>query len=395
MRVNILVSVPLLSILCPAMTFFAETTLGRTSAAAVSDDAGRGMVFIGTYTGGPSRGIYVSRMDAGTGGLSAPALAAETANPSFLSIHPNRRFLYAVSEINSFDGKKSGAVAAFAIDRGTGRLTLLNRQASGGTGPCHVCVDATGKCVMVANYGSGSVATLPVGEDGSLGEARSVIQHTGSSVNPQRQQGPHAHQIVTDAANRFAVVCDLGLDKVLAYRLDPAEAKLSPNDPPFTSVKPGSGPRHLAFHPSGRFAYVISELSSTLTTFIYDAQRGTLSEVQTLSTLPADFRGVSTTAEVGIHPSGKFVYGSNRGHDSISVFAIDEKTGKLSPVQHQPTLGKVPRFFVIDPTGKFLFACNQDSNNIVVFRIDRATGRLTPAGQTVGVGRPVCLAFLK
>jgi 6-phosphogluconolactonase len=351
-------------------------------------------VYVGTYTGAKSKGIYACRWDATAGRLSAPELAAETPNPSFLALHPNRRFLYAVSETDSFDGKRSGAVAAFAINTGTGGLTLLNQQPSGGTGPCHLSVDRTGRCVLVANYGSGSIAALPVKADGSLGEPASVIQHRGSSVNVQRQQGPHAHQIVTDAANRFAWVCDLGLDQVLVYRLDPAKAALTPNAPPFASVKPGSGPRHLTFHPSGRFAYVINELSSTVTTFACNLTQGTLKELQTVSTLPDDFKGSSTTAEIEVHPSGSFVYGSNRGHDSLAVFAVDAASGKLTFAGRQPTQGRTPRCFGLDPTGRFLLAANQDSDSIVVFAVDARTGRLKPTGQPVEVPSPVCVRFM-
>lgn len=356
-------------------------------------DAKSPLVFIGTYTGPKSKGIYVARWDARTGRLSAPELAAETVNPTFLAVHPNQRVLYAASEINRFEGKPAGAVAAFAIDRATGRLSLLNQQPSGGTGPCYVSVDRSGRCVLVANYGSGSVAALPVRPDGSLGEAGSVIQHHGASVNPERQQGPHAHQIVTAAASRRAFVCDLGLDQVLEYQLDAAHATLTVNDPPFVALKPGSGPRHLAFDPAGRFAYVLSEMAGTVTVFAFDARRGTFTERQTISTLPPEFKGANTGAEIAVHPSGKFLYASNRGHDSIAVFAIDRKTGTLRGVQWQPSLGKTPRFFGLDPAGTHLLACNQNSDTIVGFRIDAATGRLTPTGQSVAAGSPVCLAW--
>ena len=257
-----------------------------------------------------------------------------------------------------------------------------------------MAVDQSGKCLLVANYGNGSIAALPIQPDGALGEPGAIIQHHGSSVNPTRQAGPHAHFIIPDPANRFALTCDLGLDQVLVYRLDPAKPALVPNDPPFAPVKPGSGPRHLAFHPSGRFVFLISEIGSTLTAFAYDAKRGALQELQTVSTLPEAFAGKSSCAEVQVHPSGKFVYGSNRGHDSIAVFAFDASTGKLTYVEHQPTQGKIPRHFAFDPTGQWLLAENQDSDNIVVFRVDARTGRLSATGQTVSVGAPVCAIFV-
>src|SRR5689334_18135800 len=280
----------------------------RAAAAERSVAAGTFLVYIGTYTGAKSKGIYVSRFDAASGRLGVPELAAEAASPSFLAAHPNRRFLYAANEISDFNGKKSGGVSAFAIDPNSGKLTLLNQQSSGGDGPCHVSVDATGRTVLVANYGGGSVEALPVRQDGSLDVPATFIQHRGSSANKQRQEGPHAHFITTDARNRFALACDLGLDKVLVYKFDPAAGSLAANNPPSAPVAPGSGPRHLAFHPSGRYAYVINEIKCTVTAFAYDANRGALKELQTLSTLP-DGESVKpnySTAEIATHPSGRF-----------------------------------------------------------------------------------------
>jgi 6-phosphogluconolactonase len=350
-------------------------------------------LYVGTYTGAKSKGIYMAQFDPTTGKLGAAELAVRTTGPSFLAVHPGGRFLYAVGETSNLGGKKVGAVRAFRIDEETGRLKLLNQQSSGGEGPCHLSVDKEGKCLLVANYGNGSIAALPILADGKLAEPSAVIQHQGSSVNPERQAGPHAHFITTDAADRFALVCDLGLDKVLVYRLDPAKGALVPNDPPFASVQPGLGPRHVVFSPDGRFAYLISEIGATLTAFAYDAKGGALKELQTVSTLPQDFKGAKSAAEVQIHPSGRFVYGSNRGHDSIAVYSVDQGTGKLSWVDCQSTHGKTPRHFVIDPTGQWLLAENQDSDNIVVFRLDPATGRLSPAGQAVQVPSPVCAVF--
>ena len=352
------------------------------------------LVYIGTSGGAKSKGIYTCRFDAATGRLTQPSLAAETPNPTFITIHPNNRFLYAVNAVSNFGDKKSGSISAFAIDRQTGKLTPLGQQSSGGPGPCHLIVDRTGRYVLAANYAGGSVCVLPIREDGSLGEATTFIQHQGSSVNPKRQEGPHAHGIYLDAANRFAFVPDLGLDKVMIYRFDAAQGLLTPNEPAFATVKAGSGPRHLAFHPNERFAYVINELSSTLTAFALDTKRGTLTELQTVSTLPEDFKADSTAAEVEVHPSGKFIYGSNRGHDSIAVFGIDPMTGKLTFIEHVPTRGKVPRHFAIDPTTGFLLAENQATDNIFVFRIDPATGRLTPTEIMVETPAPICVQFV-
>jgi 6-phosphogluconolactonase len=348
-------------------------------------------VYLGTYTRGDSQGIYLARLNLTTGELKLAGLAAETKNPSFLAIHPNRRFLYSVGEISDFQGQRTGAVNAFRIDRQTGKLELLNQQSSGGAGPCHLVVDPPGRNVLVANYGGGSVAALPIRDDGGLGESTAFVQHEGSSVNPRRQGGPHAHSINLDAANRFAFVADLGLDKILVYRFDAARGTLTPNDTPWAAVAPGSGPRHFAFHPGGKVAYVINELLSTVTAFAYDADRGVLEEVQTISTLPDGFDGDNTTAEVQVHPSGRFLFGSNRGHDSIAVFAIDPDSGRLSAVEHESTQGHTPRNFGVDPTGRYLLAANQNSDSVVVFRIDANSGALTPTGQKIEVPSPVCI----
>ena len=350
-------------------------------------------IYVGTYTSGASKGIYVGRLDLATGALHLEGVAAETKNPSFLALHPKGRFLYAVGEISDFAGKRTGAVSAFRIEPATGRLELLNQQSSGGPGPCHVAVDRTGRNVLVANYGGGSVSVLPIGDDGKLGSATAFVQHQGSSVDPRRQQGPHAHSINLDPANRFAFVADLGLDKIMVYRFDAAAGTLTPHNPAWAAVAPGSGPRHFAFHPSGKFAYVINELGSSLTAFCYDAPRGVLEEVQTVSSLPAGPVAGNSTAEVQVHPTGKFVYGSNRGHDSIAVFAVDGATGQLKLVEHESTLGKAPRNFGVDPSGRFLLACNQGSDRMVGFRIDQETGALTPTGQTLQVPAPVCVKF--
>jgi 6-phosphogluconolactonase len=358
--------------------------------------AGTCLVYVGTYTGPKSQGIYAYRLDLASGKCAPLGLAAAVKSPSFLAVHPDRKHLYSVNEIDELDGKPTGGVSAFAIDTSTGKLTLLNQQSSRGAGPCHLVVDRTGKTVLVANYGGGSVAALPLESDGSLRPAASFIQHAGHSVTPSRQAGPHAHSINVDLNNRFAMAADLGLDQVLVYKLDPAAGKLTPNDPPAASVKPGSGPRHFAFHPGGKNAYVINEILCTATAFAYDPARGVLTELQTINTLPdgVSLKPEFSTAEIQVHPSGKFVYGSNRGHDSITVFAVDEPSGTLRFVENQSTQGKTPRGFGIDPSGKFLLAGNQDSHTVVVFRIDPTTGKLSATGQQLEVGSPVCVKFV-
>jgi 6-phosphogluconolactonase len=354
------------------------------------------LVYLGTYTGKESKGIYVSRLDMDTGALTAPQLAAETPSPSYLAIHPTKRFLYAANEVSTFGGKDTGSVSAFTIDRRSGLLTPLNQQPSVGRGPVYVVVDATGRNLLVANYGGGSVAVLPLAADGMLRPASAFVQHTGSGPDLKRQTAPRAHSINLDPGNRFAYAADLGIDKVLIYRFEADRGTLVANDPPFAAVRPAAGPRHFAMHPSGRFAYAINELDMTLTAFAADAQRGGLTEIETLSTLPpgeAIKEGFST-ADVQVHPSGRFLFGSNRGHDSIVVFTIDDKTGKLTYVEHESTQGSTPRGFGIDPSGRYLLAANQRSDSVVVFRIDQKTGRLEPAGHTIRVPSPVCVKFV-
>jgi 6-phosphogluconolactonase len=352
------------------------------------------LVYVGTYTGPQSKGVYAYRFDSRTSRLTPLGLAAETMNPSFLAVDPSGRFLYAVNEVGEFAGQKGGAVSAFAIDRKTGKLRFVNQVSSRGSGPCHVSLDKTAKHVLVANYGGGSVAVFPVLADGGLGEASAFVEHQGGSVNPERQERPHAHAIETSPDNRFVLAADLGLDRLLVYRFDAARGTLTPNDPPAAPVSPGAGPRHFAFAPNGMFIYVINEIGSSVTGFSYDAARGALQELQTISTLPADFQGQNDDAEVAVHPSGKFLYASNRGHDSIAVFAIDAQKGTLSPIEHVPTQGKTPRNFAIDPTGLHLIAANQNSNSLVVFQIDPQTGRLKGTGQVIEAPSPVCVTFV-
>jgi 6-phosphogluconolactonase len=352
------------------------------------------MLYVGTYTTGKSEGIYLYRMNASTGELRHTGTVAGVVNPSFLAIAPQRRHLFAVNEVTEFNGKRSGAVTAFSIDQATGGLALLNQQPSLGEAPCYIEVDRTGKFVLVANYGGGNISVLPVRRDGRLGESTAFVQHQGSGPNAERQEGPHAHCIILDRLNRYAFAVDLGVDKIMIYCFDPIKGKLAANSPPAISVKAGAGPRHLIFHPSGRYAYVINELDSTLTAFAYDGRRGALSAIETTSTLPASFSGVNSCADVHVSPSGKFLYGSNRGHDSIVIFSIDPGTGKLRYVDHQPTGGKTPRNFAVDPTGAYLLAANQNSDSITVFRIDQRRGSLMPTGHKADVPSPVNLKLI-
>jgi 6-phosphogluconolactonase len=352
------------------------------------------IVYVGTYTRGMSKGIYAYNFDSSSGALSPIGLAAEVEHPSFLTIHHNLKNLYAISEITRFNGEKVGSVSSYAMDRKTGKLTPLNRVSSAGSLPCHLVVDKTGKNLLLVNYISGSSAVLKLNPDGSLGAVTSVVQHKGTSADPRRQKGPHAHSINLSFDNRFAIVPDLGLDELIVYKFDPAAGTITANDPPFATVKPGSGPRHFAFHPGNRFAYVINEMGSAVTAFSWDGAKGVLTELQTISTLPPDFKGENNSAHVEVHPSGKFVYASNRGHDSITGFTVAKAKGTLKLIGQTSTQGKTPRNFGIDPTGKFMIAVNQDTNNMIVYRIDQNTGKLTPTGQNLEVGAPVCVKYV-
>lgn len=365
------------------------------TAAAQGDGAARIRAYVGTYTTGESRGIYLFEIDGQTGRPTEPRLVAELTNPSFVAMHPSGRSLYAVSEVGEFNGQRnSGGVFSFAVDPQSGDLKELNSQTSQGGDPCHLVVDATGKFVLVANYSGGSVAAFPINDDGSLKAASAFVQHAGSSIHPRRQTAPHAHSVNLDPGNRFAMVADLGLDKILIYRFDAERGLLEPNDPPAVSTEPGGGPRHFAFHPNGQFAYMNNELTLTITPFAYDGEKGILQPLISRSTLPegADRRGAST-AETLVHPSGKFVYVSNRGNDSIALFRI-QPDGNVRPAGHFSTQGQTPRNFSIDPSGRFLLAANQSSGTIVVFQIHPETGELTPTGDVVSVPSPVCVRFL-
>jgi len=353
------------------------------------------LVYVGTYTHkGASEGIYIYRLDMATGALTPVGVAGGVQNPSFLALDPQRRYLYAVNETMTFAGQPGGGVSAFAVDSQTGALTFINSQRTHGGAPCYVSVDQTGRYVYVANYMGGNAVAFPVRAGGGLDPASSVVQHTGSGVNPRRQEGPHAHSITLDSMNRFAFVADLGIDKVMIYRLDLEGGTLPPHTPPSVAVEAGAGPRHMAFHPNGRYAYLITEMGNTIVAFAYDAAQGTLDALQTVPALPEAFTGQSTCADIHVAPSGKFLYGSNRGHDSLVIYAIDAGTGLLTYVGHAPTLGQTPRNFAIDPTGAYLFAAHQDSDSIVTFRIDSESGQLTPTGQVTDVPMPVCVRIL-
>jgi 6-phosphogluconolactonase len=350
-------------------------------------------VFVGTYTGKKSKGIYRVEFDPATGKLGTPELAAEVTSPSFLAVAPDRKHLFCVCEIDNFKGKKAGGVAGFALDARSGELKPINQESSVGTGPCYLVCDKDGRHVLVANYGGGSAAVLPVSADGKLGAASCFVQHTGTGPDKSRQEAPHVHSINLDAANRFAIVADLGLDKLFVYRFDPVAGKITPNDPPAVELAPGSGPRHVAFHPNGKFAYANEEMASTLTALSYDASNGEFKILNTLSTLPEPTNG-NSTAETVVHPNGKFVYTSNRGHNSIAIFAIDEATGQIKALGHQGEGIKTPRNFNIDPSGKWMIVANQDGDSLIVFAIDPETGMLKPTGQKVEVGSPVCVKFV-
>jgi 6-phosphogluconolactonase len=350
------------------------------------------LVYTGSYSDPKNEGIQVFSLDLSSGALTKVGGATGVKNPSFLAIHPSKKFIYAVGETDEFAGKKVGAVAALVLDA-KGVPMLLNAQSSEGRGPCYVAVDKAGKHALVANYSSGSVAVLPIGEDGKLGAPSCSVQHKGSSVDKGRQEGPHAHSINLDPMNRFAFAADLGLDKILVYRFNGLEGTIVANDPPAADVPPGSGPRHFAFHPKGMYAYACGEMTSTVIAFSYNPEKGVLTQLQVLSTLPEPVKG-NSTAETQVSPDGKFVYVSNRGHNSIAIFEVDQATGKLTAKGHCPTGGKIPRNFGIDPSGAFLIAANQDSNNIVVFKIDPKTGMPSPTGHQAEVPKPVCVRFL-
>jgi len=344
------------------------------------------LIYLGTYTRSTSKGIYAVRLDDDTGKLSEPVLAAEIANPSWIAFSPDRKFLY------TLHGSKHQATG-FSVDAASGKLTALpSSPAPQAQGPSHLAVDATGRVVLTANYNEGYVTAIPVRTDGTLGTATS-IQHTGKSVNPTRQDKPHAHSVTPSPDNRFVIVCDLGLDKIFSYALDPATAKLAPGPVPFVASEPGAGPRHFKFGKDGRHGYAITEMGGTIEVFDYDAAQGALTRKQAISTLPADFKDLKWNAEVRVHPNGRFVYGSNRTHDSIAVFAVAPETGKLTLVEITPSGGKTPRNFELSPNGKWLVCGHQDSDFVTVFRVDAATGKLTRTEHSAKVPMCVCVLF--
>jgi len=362
-----------------------------TAAEAPADEH---LVYVGTYTGKGSEGIYAYRFDPATGETSLLGLAAGTDNPSFLAVDPNGRFLYAVNEVDTFRKEPTGAVSVFAIDRESGKLKLLQQVSSLGGGPAHVSLDRSARYLMVANYNGGSVVVFPIGKDGRLGRQTAFVQNAGSSVNPERQAGPHAHFIQATPDNRFAITADLGLDKLLVHRFDAKTGSLTPGTPGFAAVDPGAGPRHVAFAPSGKFVYVVNELVSTVTVFAYKPGPGTLDRIQTIPTLPKNFTGKDTAAEIVVDGKGRFLYVSNRGHDSIAVFSIDPDSGTLKSPEWVPSGGKTPRNFAIDPTGKWLLCANQDSNSIRLLKIDQKSGRLTQSDRSLTVVSPVCVRIV-
>jgi 6-phosphogluconolactonase len=368
------------------LTIICATLIAAGTAAAAELTA-----YVGTYTNGDSEGIYLLKFNPQTGAIRLAGLAAKSENPSFLALHPSGQYLYAVNETNDFGGEATGAISAFSIDEATRKLTLLNQMPSGGAAPCHLVVDALGRTVLVANYSGGNVAAFQIdSQTGKLARRSSLIQHHGSSVLSSRQREPHAHSINLDAANRFAVAADLGIDRLIVYAFNPQEGTLAEHGS--TPITPGSGPRHFAFHPNGKYAYVINEIARSITAFSYDQEAGELTQLQTISTVPAGHQGGST-AEIRVSDDGKFVFGSNRGHDSIAVFRVEPARGTLTLVEIEPMGGKTPRNFVTDPTGNYLLAEGQQTNNIVVFQIDRGTGELTRTAHEVRVPSPVCIRF--
>lgn len=353
-------------------------------------------IYIGTYTrgGSVSEGIYTATFDSETGTLSDPTLAAKADNPSFLATHPSKDLLFAVNEVNDFQGQPTGAVSAFRINRETGELTFINQQPTGGGAPCHCNVDRTGRFLLTANYVGGNLAVFPIAEDGSLGERSCLINHVGSGINPQRQEAPHAHSINLSSDNRFAYAADLGTDRIMIYRFDDQNGLLVPNAPDSVQTPAGGGPRHFSIHPSGNFAYTNNELTAFVTAFARNPRNGGLTAIQSLSTLPAGAAVRKSTAECLVHPSGKFVYVSNRGHDSIAVYSVDPESGQLSLVEIVHTEGHEPRNFFITPDGRWLIAENQNSDTVVVFAVSAENGTIRSTDSRISVGKPVCIRML-
>ncbi len=366
----------------------AAAAMLATVAAAARPPAGR-LLFTGTFTDtGTAEGIYAFRFDDRTGALTALGLAAKTPSPAWIAVHPDGRHLYAANEVDQ------GTISAFALDPATGQLTFLNQQSAHGARPCHFAIDPTGRALIAASYNSGTVALLPIGPDGRLGEATAVIQHTGSGAVADRQSGPHAHQAVVDPSGRFVLVVDLGLDKILVYRLDAARATLTPQTPAGVDTARGAGPRHLVFSKNGAHVFVINELNNTISPFAWDGKAGALSAAgASVSSLPEGYAQPSSTAEIQLHPSGRVLYGSNRGHDSLVRVTIDAG-GALHPADFTPSGGKEPRHFTLDPSGRWMIAGGQNSNTLAVFSVDPGDGRLKAAGAPISTPTPVCIAFV-
>lgn len=366
---------------------------GLTTAANLRGTAQKDLtLYVGTYTSGRSEGIYIYRMNPETGELAPHGVAGGIANPSYLAIDRRGQRLYAVSEVNDVSGMPGGALAAFSIDRSSGALTRINHQSTRGGSPCYVALHPNGGFAAVANYGSGNLSVLPINKDGGLGAAVDVVQHIGAGGEPGRQKGPHAHCVMFDREGKHALAVDLGIDKVMIYSF--GKGKLISGKSPFYRTKPGAGPRHIDFHPSQKFVYLINELDSTLSALAWNERSGELKEIQTLPTLPEGFSGTNYPADIHVHPSGRFVYGTNRGHNSLAAFAIDPSNGRMTLIGHTLTGGDFPRNFVIDPSGRFLLVANQKTDNVLVFRINEKTGALEATGVEAKIPTPVCLKFL-
>jgi 6-phosphogluconolactonase len=362
-------------------------------------------VYVGTYTDpilfgtgeifqGKGKGIYCYDLDPSTGQLTHTGTTTGVTNPSYLTFDPAHRFLYAVNELKTFENEATGTLSSFSVDSATGRLTFINRKPTRGTDPCHAIISRDGRLVFVTNFMSGSVCVFSVARDGSLEKASDFVQHVGSSLDPKRQSGPHTHSTVLDSTGTFALVPDLGLDKVMVYQIDAEHGKLKLASHPWAASKPGAGPRHVAFHPNGGFVYVINELNCTIAAYSFNAKTAEMKELQIVPTLPAGYIGSNSCADLQITPSGAWLYGSNRGHDSIVIYKVNGQTGKLDYVGHEPTQGKNPRSFGLDPRGDLLIVANQSSSNLVPFRVNPKTGGLQATGAVVEVPTPVCVKII-
>jgi 6-phosphogluconolactonase len=352
------------------------------------------LVYIGTHSAGPQKGISVAHFNSATGVLTKPELIVEAPAPAYFILHPNGKYLYVCNSNDFARGYTGQIISAYSVDPKNGTLTILNQQSSGGADPSYIEMDAAQRFVLVANYKGGSVTVIALQPDGSLGAMTANIKHSGKSVDTVRQTQPYAHSVKLDPTNSFALVADLGLDKLFVYRFNRETGALTPNDPPFVQVSPGSGPRHIAFHPSGKFVYLINEMACTIITFAWDSASGTLTELQTSSTIPSDYKGKNACAEIAVYPNGKFLYASNRGHESLAVFVVNDTSGKISLMEHIPTQGRSPRNFEFDPTNKWLIVTNHNSDNAMVFKVDEKSGHLTPTGNPVSIVYPFCIRFL-